>query len=465
MKTTVVVGLGCSGASAARLLNKEGHNVVVLEQSQTPQILKTSKALIEEGIEVKLGTPLATTNFEFLKEELDCVVVSPGVPWNHPTLEALRQQGININGEMAIAWERLKKYPWIGITGTNGKTTVTHLLSHVLESNGKKAPMGGNVGFAATQLALELQEKKINSPDWLLMELSSYQIEAAPNIKPRIGIWTNLTPDHLERHGNLEAYRTIKRGLLERSEVRIFNGDDPDLKAHRKTLKEGTWISAEGPGSSEESCQLWINDRGAVEGPRGPLFNASALNLPGKHNLQNLLLVTAAALNAGIPPQGIEKSIHSFQGLPHRLEKIGQLSEMEIFNDSKATNYQAASMGLKAVGTPLVLIAGGKIKEGDPSEWLKEVKFRACSVVLFGTSALELKELLESEGFKRTIHCCKDLQNAVNLGIKVGINEKAASLLLSPACASFDQYANFEARGNHFRQLIEPFLATAKSNK
>ena len=243
MIQTVVVGLGRSGLGAARLLQASGHSVAVIDSGQNELLENKAEVLRGQGIEVRLNSPLTMESFRPWLDDLQRVVISPGIPWNHPTIEQLRQHAVAVDGEMAVAWDALKHIPWVGITGTNGKTTVTHLLSHVLDQAGLAAPMGGNMGVSAADMALSLQQGSSPSPDWLVMELSSYQIEAADRIRPRIGIWTTLTPDHLERHGSVDAYRAIKRGLLERSDHAIFNADDPDLRQQRQSWTGGTWVT------------------------------------------------------------------------------------------------------------------------------------------------------------------------------------------------------------------------------
>ena len=212
----VVLGLGRSGVGAARLLRSQGHAVVVLESRRDERLVAQAHALAAEGIEVRLETPLSHEAFQGPLQQPAAVVVSPGIRWDHPLLEDLRARGIAVQGELVPAWGALASVPWIGITGTNGKTTVTHLVHHLLSEAGLDAPLCGNVGFSAAELALERHQPGARRPDWLVAEISSYQIEAAAAIAPSIGVWTTLTPDHLERHGTLEAYRAIKRSLLER---------------------------------------------------------------------------------------------------------------------------------------------------------------------------------------------------------------------------------------------------------
>ena len=454
MAQTVVVGLGRSGQGAARLLNATGHTVSVIDSGQGEQLEKKAEGLRQQGVEVQLQAPLAIDSFRPWLDQLQRVVISPGVPWDHPTLDDLRQRGVAVDGEMAVAWDALKHIPWVGITGTNGKTTVTHLLSHVLCHAGLAAPMGGNMGVSAAEMALTLQQEHTTAPDWLVMELSSYQIEAADRIHPRIGLWTTLTPDHLERHGTVEAYRAIKRGLLERSDHAIFNADDPDLRQQRQSWTGGTWVSAESAQPDGHPADLWINGEGWVCDRSQPLFPAEALAMPGAHNRQNLLLVTAAARQIGLSPASIEAGLRSFPGVPHRLEPLGRIGNAQVFNDSKATNYDAAAVGLKAMQGPVVVLAGGSTKQGDASGWLEELNRKACAVVLFGAGAEELHGLITGANFTGELIRRTGLTSAVKEAVRSAEALGATSLLLSPACASFDQYRDFEARGDHFKQLI-----------
>ena len=462
MVNTVVVGLGRSGIGAARLLKTSGKSVIVIDSGNGEALERKAADLKKQGIAVQINTPLLPESLQAWQNNLERVVISPGIAWDHPTLQHLRSHGVAIDGEMAVAWDALQSIPWIGITGTNGKTTVTHLLSHVLEHSGLKAPMGGNMGVSAAEMGLELQGSTTNHPDWLVMELSSYQIEAAERIHPAIGIWTTLTPDHLERHGTLENYRAIKRGLLERSELAILNADDPDLRQQRKSWNGGLWVSANGPRPDDNPVDVWIDAEGWVREPEQALFEAKALKLPGDHNLQNMLLVTAAARRIGLTAAQIQAALQAFPSVPHRLEPLGQLRGIAVFNDSKATNYDAAEVGLRAMQGPTVVLAGGSVKRGDASGWLEQLTQQACGVVLFGDGAAELHRMIQSSSYAGDVNCCSDLAEAVNAAVVLAQQNNASNILLSPACASFDQYSDFEARGDHFRRLIatHPFSSS-----
>jgi len=453
MTSSAVVGLGRSGIGAARLLQSQGHHVTVLESQDAAPQQRIAADLRQQGIDVRLGCSLVPDPFLTWGAPLDQVVLSPGIAWDHPVMQGLRSRGIAVCGEMSVAWNALGHIPWIGITGTNGKTTVTHLLHHVLSHAGLKAPMAGNVGHSAAELALQCQPPTQEQPDWVVMEMSSYQIEAAEQVAPHIGIWTTLTPDHLERHGSLDAYRAIKASLLLRSTHAVLNADDPDLRDHHSAWPDANWVSTD--ANPAVPCALWIDadDWVCAEGER--LFPADALALPGNHNRQNMLLVTAAARKAGLTASAIEAGLRSFSGVPHRLEPLGLLQKMAVFNDSKATNYDAAAVGLRAVDAPAVVLAGGTTKQGDATEWLQLLRERACGVVLFGHGAEELHGLISASGYTGKLRVTDDLNKALDIACRIGVERNAACMLLSPACASFDQYSDFEARGEHFRSLVK----------
>jgi UDP-N-acetylmuramoylalanine--D-glutamate ligase len=452
----VVLGLGRSGVGAARLLRAQGNEVVVLESRRDDRLEALAGELGAEGIAVRLNTPLTGAAFQGDLRHPTSVVVSPGIAWDHPVLNELRGQGIPVQGELVPAWQALAAVPWVGITGTNGKTTVTQLVHHLLTASGLDAPMCGNVGFSAAELALQRGQSGGPPPDWLVAEISSYQIEAAAPIAPRIGVWTTLTPDHLERHGTLDAYRAIKRSLLERSELRILNADDPDLRSRAASWERADWVTA-GPRQDLPAGLeplLWI-EAGQVWGRQGPLFAADALAMPGSHNRQNMLMAAAVGLHVGLAPMAMDAAFRSFPGVPHRLERIRSCRGITWFNDSKATNYDAAEVALRSLPGPMVVLAGGQSKRGDASGWIRCLRQRAAAVILFGAAQREFADLLEAGGFTGVLDAVAGLEQAVPLADRLASRLGCQSVLLSPACASFDQYRDFEARGDHFRLLVQ----------
>ncbi len=454
-KIHIVLGLGSSGFNAAKLLKSENKNVLVLENNSNEKLITISNKLKSSGIEViLLNEPLNINHFTPWIGRISSIIVSPGIDWEHTALKALRSRNIKMLGEVELAWERLNHIKSIGITGTNGKTTVTNMLNHVLKLNYINADMGGNVGKALSEIALESRHKNLN---WLVLELSSYQIEGSPKIAPTIGIWTTFTPDHLERHHNIETYFQIKRSLLEKSSIRIYNSDDKYLSEKRNDLPQGIWVGINKQSSYLHHPKFWINHKGYIYEDQTQLFHSSILKIPGKHNLQNLLLVTAAAREIGIEHSLIAKSIDSFEGIPHRLEYLGEMEKISFYNDSKATNFDSSIIGLKSVPKPSILIAGGKQKIGACLNWIEQLKHSTNAIVLFGVDGIELKNLIELSSYKGEIVLKQTLEEATKASIEIAKKINSKSILLSPACASFDQYKNFEERGNHFKKIVKEY--------
>ena len=454
----IVLGLGNSGINAAKLLKSEGKNVLVLENDSNLELINIAQKLKSEGINVRvLNEPLHIKNFTPWIGKISSIIVSPGIDWHHKALKELRSKNISMQGEVELAWERLDHIPFIGITGTNGKTTVTNMLNHVLKLNSLNTAMGGNIGRALSEIALESKRKNYQKLNWLVLELSSYQIEGSSKLKPRIGIWTTFTPDHLERHHNIENYFKIKRSLLEKSSIRIYNSDDKYLSNKRRELPEGTWVGINNQASYSHRPKFWIDKKGYIFENQRQLFHTSVLKIPGKHNLQNLMLVTAAAREIGLDHSSIAQAITSFEAIPHRLEYLGKIDRLSLYNDSKATNFESSITGLKSVPYPIILLAGGKRKRGDCLTWIEELKKSTNGIVLFGASAKDLKETILKSSYKGEVVIKKGLEAATKTAIKIAKETSSKSILLSPACASFDAYQNFEERGDHFKRIVKKF--------
>ncbi len=453
---SIVLGLGISGISAAKLLKSEGKKVLILENNSNKKLHDISNKLKREGIDVVLlGEPLHINNFKPWIGNISSIIVSPGIDWEHITLQELRRKNITMKGEVELAWERLNHISSIGITGTNGKTTVTNMLHHVLKYNGLITEMGGNVGRALSTIALESYKENYQKLNWLVLELSSYQIESSKNLNPTIGIWTTFTSDHLERHHDLENYFKIKRSLLERSSIRIYNSDDKYLSKSREALPKGIWVGTKRQSSYLHHPKFWINEKGYIYENQTKLFQASLLKIPGNHNLQNLLVVIAAAREIGLDCKSIAKAINSFESIPHRLEYLGRIDNLEFYNDSKATNFDSSFTGLKSIPSPSILLAGGEQKKGDPKMWLEQLKKSTNGVVLFGISAKDLKQKIINSSYKGTIIVKDALEDATSSAIEIAQRSNSKSIILSPACASFDQYKNYEERGDHFKKLVK----------
>ncbi len=449
MPNATIIGLGKSGIAAARLLHRQGWAVTLCDAKTSAALEPIQQTLEAEGIAVKLQhIPEPTAS-------IDRIVVSPGVPWDSPFLEDARSQQIETLGEMELAWRSLSDIPWVGITGTNGKTTTTALIAAIFQAAGYHAPACGNIGYAACELALA---EKL--PDWVIAEISSYQIESSNTLSPRIGVWTTFTPDHLNRHYTLENYEAIKSSLLKRSQQMVLNGDDPHLRALGDRFPDACWTSVSGRSQlvANPAQGVYLDD-GWVMAAGDPIVAASDLPMVGRHNLQNLLMAVAVACLAGIDNGAIAHAIQTFPGVPHRLEHVCTWQGIDVINDSKATNYDAAEVGLAAVAAPVVLIAGGDPKAGDDSAWLRQIQDRAIAVLLIGDAAPAFAQRLDAIGY--THHeIVETLEQAVPRSAELAPQLQAKTVLLSPACASFDQFPNFEARGDRFRELCQLYFTT-----
>lgn len=451
MSKAHVIGLGKSGLAAARLLKREGWHVTVSDRNSSDLLRQQQQLLEAESISVQLGTSPSLEG----TDSPQLMVVSPGVPWDAPILLKARELGIETLGEVELAWRNLQPTPWVGITGTNGKTTTTALIAAIFQAAGLNAPACGNIGNAVGELALAYQSKTLQKPlDWVIAEISSYQIESSASVAPQIGVWTTFTPDHLARHKTLENYYNIKASLLQRSQFKVFNGDDAYLHQVGLTQwRDACWTSVKGKGKllGDRNQGVYIEDRWVIAQGE-PILPANSLKMAGEHNLQNLLMAVAAARFAGIDKNAIAHAIINFPGVPHRLELIRTLQGIDFINDSKATNYDAAHVGLSAVNSPAILIAGGEAKEGDDTAWLATIQAKAAAVLLIGDAASLFAKRLQEIGYEN-YKIVETMENAVFQSAELAKKYAAKVVLLSPACASFDQYQNFEQRGDHFRQL------------
>ncbi len=465
MPNAQVIGVGRSGIAAARLLKQEGWQVTLSDRNFSEALQHQQQALTSDGITVLLGHSLTLDPSDLPR----LIVVSPGVPWDLPVLVEARNRGIDTIGELELAWRHLHRCPWVSITGTNGKTTTTALIAAIFQAAGFNAPACGNIGYAACELALSVVSGKEKQPttdnrqrtkvDWVIAEISSYQIESSRDLAPQIGVWTTFTPDHLSRHKTLEKYYNIKAELLRRSHLQVFNSDDPYLRNRGiEHWPEAYWTSVKGKdyvlGDPHRGIYL---ENGWVVAQNEPIVQVASLRMVGEHNQQNLLMAVAAARLAGIEKEAIQKAIANFPGVPHRLEHIITWQGIDFINDSKATNYDAAQVGLASVASPTILIAGGEAKEGDDSLWIETIQAKAAAVLLIGDAAPAFAERLKQAGYS-SYEIVETMAQAVPRAAELAKYYDARVVLLSPACASFDQYQSFEHRGDDFRQLCQPLL-------
>jgi UDP-N-acetylmuramoylalanine--D-glutamate ligase len=403
-RRVLVVGLARSGEAAALALAHRDVEVVGADRSGEV----AAGRLAEAGVEVHLGT-----EEEGLLQGIELVIKSPGVPGESPLPAAARARGVPIWSEVELGWRLLGRPPLIGVTGTNGKTTTAELLGAIFRAAGRPVEVAGNVGRPLTALDGALQPGA-----WVVCELSSFQLEDVHELACEVAVLINLEPDHLDRHGTFDAYRDAKLRIFERARLRIVP---------RGLGLEGVEFSSDDPLPAE------------------PL-------IPGLHNRENAVAATAAARAAGVDDDAIAAALRSFRGVAHRLEVVAEVGGVRYLNDSKATNTAAARRGIAAYALdPLRLILGGSLKGESFVELARGLPETVRSIDLIGEATEELARALElaSRSYRRA----GDLGTA--LALVSAEAEPGDVVLLSPACASYDQYRNFEERGDHFRRLVE----------
>ena len=403
-RRSLVVGLGRSGLAAAAALARHGVHVVATDRSAGVD----AGRLGDLGVELRLGT-----EEEALLEGVDLVVKSPGVPAESPLVAGARSRGVPVWSEVELGYRLLPSGSrLIGVTGTNGKTTTTELLGAILRAAGRTVEVAGNVGRALTDAAEAAAEGS-----WIVCELSSFQLEDVHTLACEVAVLLNLEPDHLDRHGTFDAYRAAKLRIFERSRAKVVP---------RGLGIDGIEFSADDPLPAE------------------PL-------IPGRHNRENAAASTAAARATGVPDDAIAEALRAFTGVPHRLELVRELHGVRWVNDSKATNTAAARRGVAAYDAPLRLILGGSLKGEDFGPFTRELPTTVRSIYLVGAASDELAAALDAagHGYVRA----GDIPTAVSRAASDA--EPGDVVLLSPACASYDQFANFEERGDTFRRLVE----------
>jgi UDP-N-acetylmuramoylalanine--D-glutamate ligase len=410
-KKALVLGLARSGEAAALALARRGVRVVGVDRNGELD----AGRLRESGVEVVLGAEDTA-----LVDDVDLVVKSPGIPSEAALVAAARARGVAIWSEVELG-ARILASPLLGVTGTNGKTTTCELLGEIFRADGRPVAVAGNVGRPLTGL-----DGAISKDAWIVCELSSFQLEDIHELRPRVGVLLNVTPDHLDRHGDLDSYRAAK--------LRLFENQGPDDVA---VVPRGFGPV---PGAGRR-VEFAVDDLLPAE-PR----------IPGEHNRENAAAATAAARAVGIADDPIGRALRSFAGVPHRLELVRELDGVRWINDSKATNPEAAERALGAYPPGLRVILGGS-RKGTPFGGLagRAREAGVSCAYLIGESADEIAEALAGQGVR--FRHSGDLEQAV--ADAQDDAEPGDVVLLSPACASYDQFESFEERGARFRQLVE----------
>jgi UDP-N-acetylmuramoylalanine--D-glutamate ligase len=442
-KKVLVVGLGKSGLSASRWLSRQGADVTVSELKGEDDLdRELLKETWELGIELEAGGHRKET---FLNT--DMIIVSPGVPLHMEPLKAAQEEGIAVLGEMELAG-RLMDIPVVAVTGTNGKSTATAFLGAMIEKAGLRAFVGGNIGRPLMDYVAGDWKA-----DYAVVEVSSFQLDTMEKFCPMISLLLNISPDHLDRYPSYEAYVQSKLKIFENQgsgQYAILNDDDERL-SHFKPFGDVT-VLRYGMGK-RGNIQAFIEDnclRACLPGEKDHSFQLEELKLPGKHNLENVMGVVLASLALRIEPPIIQEAIDHFRGLPHRLEQVRRIKGLDFYNDSKATNVEAASKSIESFDRPVILIAGGRHKGGDYSPLVRAATGRVREAIFLG----EAKHLLATS-FEGIIpfSLAKNMKDAVSQAFSSSKSNDV--VLLAPACSSFDMFSDYAHRGRIFREEVE----------
>lgn len=441
-----ILGLARSGASAARLARTRGHDVFASDAGSSDEVVSAAAQVRALGGRAETGA--------HSPEELgrcDVIVLSPGIPRTAKILQHPAVSHVTVISELEFAFRELSA-PVLAITGTNGKSTTTALTTHLLVTAGFDATAAGNIGIALSDVALRPKQ-----PDWVVVEASSFQLADIDTFAPRIGVVTNLSPDHLDRYPSVEAYYADKARLFRnatRTSIWVLNAEDAavirmpgEADGRRRVFRVHTQLDAQEEGG-------WIDDAGhlriRIRGTETRLIHQTELRVLGVHNRANALAAAVAAYSAGAATEAIADGLRTFGGLEHRLEVVDEHAGVLWINDSKATNIDSTRVALRSVDRPIVLLLGGRHKGEPYTALLDDARGRVRRVIAFGEARAiveqDLAEHLSVEGVDGSF------EDVVATAVRAA--RPGDAVLLSPACASFDMFRDYEQRGRRFKELV-----------
>jgi UDP-N-acetylmuramoylalanine--D-glutamate ligase len=433
----LIVGMARSGIAAARLLHGRGQSVFATDSGDAP--LHTELDRLGISYETR-----GHTAARFL--EADEIVVSPGVPLDSPPLEAARRKGVPIVSEIEVA-SRYLRGDIVAITGSNGKTTTTTLVGKLLNETGRPVQVGGNIGTALSSLVDSSESATIN-----VVEVSSFQLDGIRDFRPKVAALLNITPDHLDRYADFNAYRASKFRLFENqgaSDVAILNRDDSQVfppppqsiagGVRQRLFSQHQTVS---DGAYRADGNLYLDGK--------PVMPAADVSIRGTHNIDNVLASMTVAGCYGVTARAMSETIVNFRGVEHRIEFVATVNGISFFNDSKATNVDSTIKAVESFDGNIVIILGGKDKGAPYEPLLEAMKSRVKHVILIGAAADRIAEAI---GSRFPVSRASSMREAVRQGLDIG--KPGDSVLLSPACASFDMFDNYEHRGKVFKEVVQ----------
>ena len=445
-KRAMVLGLARSGIAVSRLLLLRGYEVLACDSRNREDFKGALDEIEAQGARLCLGEKEP----ERLLEGISLLVVSPGIPPEHPIMARAREMGVEVVGEIEYAY-RESTGMLLAVTGTNGKTTTVTLLGEIFKNAGRRTHVVGNIGTPYSGAVPDMKPGDVT-----VCEISSFMMETSSKFHPRVSAVLNISEDHLNRHKTMENYIALKERIFENEGAEDFvvlNWDDPVTREMAKhTRAKAVWFS------SREMVEYGAFVQGGmiVFGGGANLKNVCAVDevyIPGEHNLRNALAATAMAMVSGVPAPVVRHTLRTFKGVEHRIEFVRELDGVQFINDSKGTNVDSSIQAVRAMKRPTVLILGGYDKHTDFTSLCEEiVKCPIESVVLIGATAKQCEETLEKVGFHEWEHAGYDFELAVKRAFDRA--KEGGAVLLSPSCASFDMFDDYEARGRIFKEIV-----------
>ena len=443
-KKVLVFGAGISGVGSCGLLKDKEAEVILYDGNAKLDVEKL-KGQLPEGVEVVAG-PFP----EELMASLELVIMSPGVPTDLPIVLAMKEKGIPVWGEIELAYV-CGKGEILGITGTNGKTTTTSLLGEIIHNAFESVFVVGNIGNPYTTVASQTKADSV-----LVAELSSFQLESIHTFRPRVSAVLNITPDHLNRHHTMEAYIQAKLDITKNQipeDVCVLNYEDPETRTMAEKMNASVLFF-----SSAHILEkgIYLEDGNIIYKPEAEkegilVCNVNELQILGTHNYENVMAAVAMAASYGVDMEIIRDTVKAFRGVVHRIEYVAEKNGVVYYNDSKGTNPDAAIKGIRAMNRPTVLIGGGYDKQSDFYEWIESFDGKVKHLVLIGATKEQIQKEAAECGFTNCI-----LKNTFEEAMDacVSLAEPGDAVLLSPACASWGMFANYEERGNEFKKYV-----------
>ena len=444
-KKVLVCGMARSGVSAAQCLYELGARVTISDSKAEEKLAEALQPL--EGMDIRrcLGDQAQPADLE----SYDLAVTSPGIPMQAPILRAVQAAGVPLIGELELG-AQVSRAPLYAVTGTNGKTTTTTLIGEIFRNLGKTTYVVGNIGYPFTACALQCGEE-----DVAVAEVSSFQLETITTFHPHIAVMCNITEDHLNRHGTMEEYIRVKERIFEnmgQGDYAVLNLDDPIVRgmaeripcapaffSRRQEVETGAYLEGEEVVFS-------------LNGHKKRVLRADEIRIPGEHNLENALAATALTMLAGVPAPVVRHTLKTFPGVEHRIETVRTVEGVTYINDSKGTNVDASIRAVRAMKVPTVLLAGGYDKHTDFLPLAREILVsKIHTVVVLGDTAEQIERALRAVGFESILHA-KTFEEAVLLARSCA--REGENVLLSPACASFDMFQDYEERGRVFKEIV-----------